>query len=109
LHDPGIIRNSQKINACINNARAYLKIIEQYGTFDEYIWQFTGGKTIVNHWENGNQIPVTTPLSDSMSKALKKQGFSFVGSTTCYAFMQAAGMVNDHLVYCFRHKEVQSQ
>lgn len=107
LLDPGIIRNRQKINACINNARAFLRIIEQYGSFDKYIWQFTGGKTIVNHWTEDKQIPAKSPVSDSMSKALKKQGFSFVGSTTCYAFIQAGGIVNDHLTGCFRHSEVQ--
>lgn len=107
LNDQGIIRNKQKIRACINNARAFISIIEQHGTFNQYIWQFTGGKTITNRWTSDKLIPATSPESDLMSKALKKQGFSFVGSTTCYAFMQAGGMVNDHLVTCFRYTTVQ--
>ncbi|MCK5519867.1 MAG: DNA-3-methyladenine glycosylase I [Candidatus Marinimicrobia bacterium] len=107
LQDTGIIRNKMKIKATQKNARAYLKIKESGVTFSEYLWKFTDGKTIQNHWESLKDIPVSTKESDAMSKALKKDGFTFVGTTICYAFMQAAGMVNDHLVSCFRYKEVQ--
>lgn len=103
LHDEGIIRNRLKITSAINNARAFLEVQQEFGTFDAYIWQFTNGKTVVNRWENLSQLPARTPLSDLISKDLKKRGFTFVGSTICYAFMQAAGIVNDHLVSCFRH------
>lgn len=103
LHDEGIIRNRLKISSAINNARAFLKVQQEFGTFDAYIWQFTNGKPVVNRWESLSQLPARTPLSDLISKDLKKRGFTFVGSTICYAFMQAAGIVNDHLVSCFRH------
>lgn len=106
LTDSGIIRNRLKIRAAIQNARAFLKTTEEFGSFDAYIWQFTGGKSIQNNWNKVEQIPATTPESDSMSKDLKKRGFKFVGSTICYAFMQAVGMVNDHGVDCFRHQEL---
>jgi DNA-3-methyladenine glycosylase I len=107
MQNQGIIRNKLKIESTISNAAIFLKVSQEFGSFDKYIWQFTGGKTLVNHWQNQNQIPVSTPESDAMSKDMKKRGFRFVGTTICYAFMQAAGMVNDHLVTCFRHTEVQ--
>ena len=106
LADAGIIRNRLKINAAINNARKFIEIQEEFGSFNEYIWQFAGGATIVNQWKSLSDIPATSDESDRMSKALKKRGFKFAGSTTCYAFMQAGGMVNDHLIHCFRHREV---
>lgn len=106
IADPGIIRNKLKIAATVANARAFLRIQSEFGSFDKYIWSFTGGKTIKNEWKTLRQIPVSTKESDAMSKDLKTRGFKFVGSTICYAFMQAAGMVNDHLVSCFRYKEV---
>jgi DNA-3-methyladenine glycosylase I len=104
LNDAGIIRNRAKIRGTIENAKAFLKIQEEFGTFDKYIWSFTGGKTIVNHWKTLSDLPARTELSDQMSKDLSRRGFKFVGSTICYAFMQAAGMVNDHVVDCFRHE-----
>ena len=106
LQDAGIIRNKLKIRATVTNAKAFLEIQEEFGTFDKYIWQFTGGKMLVNRWKSMSEIPASTKESDAMSKDLKKQGFKFVGSTICYAFMQAAGMVNDHIVGCFRYEEV---
>jgi len=106
LQDAGIIRNKLKIKAAISNARAFLKVQEEFGSFDRYIWSFTDGKTMVNHWRTMEEVPATSKESDAMSKDLKKRGFKFVGSTICYAFMQAAGMINDHLVTCFRYKEV---
>ena len=105
LNDEGIIRNRLKIRSAINNAKAFLKIQEEFGTFDKYIWSFTGGVPVVNRWKSLAEMPARTPLSDIISKDLKKRGFTFVGSTICYAFMQAAGIVNDHLVSCFRHPE----
>ena len=106
MQDAGIIRNKLKIRTTVTNAQLFLEIQKEFGSFDKYIWQFTSGKTIVNKCENMEDIPVSTKESDAMSKDLKKRGFKFVGSTICYAFMQAAGMVNDHLVSCFRYKEV---
>lgn len=103
LQDAGIIRNRQKIAATIENAKRFLAVVEEYGSFDAYIWQFTGGQTIKNAWSTLAQLPATSAESDAMSKDLKKRGFKFVGSTICYAFMQAAGMVNDHLVHCYRY------
>lgn len=105
MQDTGIIRNQSKIRSTVTNAQAFLKTQEEFGTFDKYIWQFTGGKTIVNHLNGLSAMPVSTKESDAMSKDLKKRGFKFVGTTICYAFMQAAGMVHDHLIYCFRYKE----
>jgi DNA-3-methyladenine glycosylase I len=107
LNNAGIIRNRLKVNAAVTNAKAFLKVQKEFGTFDKYIWQFTGGKTIVNKWKSIKEIPAKTKESDEMSKDLLKRGFKFVGSTICYAFMQAAGMVNDHIITCFRYKEVQ--
>ena len=98
------MRNRLKVNAAVANAKAFLAVQKEFGTFDSYIWSFTGGKTIQNRWTE--KIPASTAESDAMSKELRKRGFTFVGSTICYAFMQATGMVNDHAVSCFRHKEL---
>ena len=106
LADPGIVRNRLKIRAAIGNAQACLEVCREFGGFDPYIWQFTGGRPIRNAWKSGAEVPARTPESDAMSKDLSRRGFKFVGSTICYAFMQAAGMVNDHLVECFRHRPV---
>jgi len=103
LNDPGIIRNRLKVNAAIINAKSFLKIVEEFDSFNTFIWSFTSGKTLQNRWEDISQIPATTPESDAMSKELKRRGFKFTGSTICYAFMQAVGMVNDHTTDCFRH------
>jgi DNA-3-methyladenine glycosylase I len=100
LQDPGIIRNRLKVNAAVINARAFLAVQAEFGSFDRYIWQFTGDQPIVNHWQTMQEIPARTAESDVLSKALIKRGFKFVGSTICYAFMQATGMVNDHVVEC---------
>ena len=101
VQNAGIIRNKLKIKATITNAQEFLKVQSEFGNFDKYIWQFTNGKTIINRWEKDSEIPTTSKESDAMSKDLKKRGFKFVGSTICYAFMQAAGMVNDHIESCF--------
>ena len=106
LRDEGIVRNRQKIDATIANARAFLALRKEFGSFDTFIWRFTGGGTIDNARKSRRGIPATSRESDAMSKALKERGFAFVGSTICYAFMQAAGMVNDHLVDCFRYRAV---
>ncbi len=106
LADPGIIRNRLKVAAAITNAKAFLATQKEFRTFDSYIWQFVGGKTIINRWPLPRQVPARTPESDAMSKDLKRRGFTFVGSTICYAFMQAAGMVNDHTTHCFRHAQL---
>ncbi len=106
LGNPGIIRNQLKIRASINNAARFLKVQKEFGSFDTYIWLFTGGKPILNKWEELSQVPAKTPLSNQISKDLIKRGFKFVGSTIIYAHMQAIGMVNDHLVGCFRYGEV---
>ena len=102
LADAGIVRNRLKIASTIDNAKAFLAVQKEFGSFDRYIWQFVGGKPKVNAWKSLKQVPALTTESDAMSKDLKKRGFRFVGSTICYAFMQATGMVNDHLVSCFR-------
>ncbi len=107
LKDAGIIRNRLKIAATISNAQAFLKVQEEFGSFDKYIWQFVGGKTKQNAWKTHKRLPAKTAESDAMSKDLQKRGFRFVGSTICYAFMQATGMVNDHLVECFRYGQLQ--
>ncbi|MFN8526749.1 MAG: DNA-3-methyladenine glycosylase I [Chloroflexota bacterium] len=106
LQDPGIVRNRLKVYGTVRNARAFLDVQDEHGSFDRYIWQFVGGVPRVNAWAVLGDIPVSTPESDAMSKALKKRGFTFVGSTICYAFMQAVGMVNDHVVGCFRYQQV---
>ena len=104
LADPGIVRNRAKIESTVKGARAYLEIAAEPGGFDGFLWQFTGGRTIQNRWKNPREVPAETSESQAMSKALRQRGFTFVGPTICYAFMQAAGMVNDHLVDCFRYK-----
>jgi DNA-3-methyladenine glycosylase I len=106
LNDAGIVRNRLKIHAAIRNARAFLKIQAEFGSFDAYIWQFVGGQPIQNHWSTMAEVPAATNESRAMSKDLIKRGCTFVGPTICYAFMQATGMVNDHLVDCFRYREV---
>lgn len=106
LENAGIVRNRLKIQATIENAKAFLAVQKEYGSFDPYIWQFVGGKPMVNRWKSLKELPARTAESDAMSKDLKKRGFKFVGSTICYAFMQAVGMVNDHTVDCFRYRQV---
>lgn len=106
LANPGIIRNRLKIQAAIRNAQAYLRVREEFGTFDAYIWSFVGGQPIVNRWQTLREIPAETAESKAMSKDLLKRGFRFVGPTICYAFMQACGLVNDHTIDCFRYSEV---
>ena len=104
--DPEIIRNRMKIQAAVHNARAFLTIREEFGDFDSYSWRFVGGQPKLNHWKTTRQVPATTPESEAFSKDLKHRGFSFVGPTVVYAYMQAVGMVNDHLVDCFRYREL---
>ncbi len=104
LKDAGIVRNRLKIESSIGNAQAFLAVQKEFGSFDAYIWSFVGGKPLLNRWRTGAHVPARTEISDKMSKDLKKRGFRFVGSTICYAFMQATGMVNDHRADCFRHK-----
>jgi DNA-3-methyladenine glycosylase I len=106
LANAGIVRNRLKIGAAVRNAQAFLKVAKEFGSFDRYIWAFVGGKPLQPHRKKGEDIPARTAESDAMSKDLAKRGFSFVGSTICYAFMQATGMVNDHLEDCFRHGEL---
>jgi len=106
LGDPGMIRNRRKIEAAINNARRFLEVREEFGSFDRYVWGFVDGEPIKNHFRSFEEMPSKTELSERMSKDLKKRGFKFVGPTICYSFMQAVGMVNDHLVHCFRYDEV---
>ncbi len=106
LNDPGIIRNKLKINAAIQNAKSFLEVQKEFGSFDKYIWQFVGGKPKINSFKNLKEVPAKTKESDEMSKDLKKRGFKFVGSTICYAYMQAVGMVNDHVEGCFKHKKI---
>ena len=108
LEDAGIIRNRMKIAATIGNAQAFLNVREEFRSFDAYIWRFVGGQPKVNAWKTRARVPAKTAESDAMSKDLQKRGFRFVGSTICYAFMQATGMVNDHLVACFRYKELEA-
>lgn len=100
LQNPGIVRNKLKVNSVVTNAHIFQEIQEEYGSFSNYIWQFVDGKPIVNHWKDMSEVPATTPESDVMSKAMKKRGFKFVGSTICYAYMQACGLVNDHEKSC---------
>lgn len=106
IHDKSIIRNKLKIAACINNAKRFLEVQKEFESFDEYIWQFVDFKPIVNSFQNMNELPAKTDLSDEISKDLKNRGFKFVGSTVIYAHMQATGMINDHLINCFRYKEI---
>jgi DNA-3-methyladenine glycosylase I len=107
LADPGIVRNRRKVESAVNNARAVLKIQQQYGSLDAFFWRYVDGKPIQNAWRTPSRIPTQTDLSDAMSKDLKRLGCRFVGPTICYALMQAIGMVNDHTVDCFRHREIQ--
>lgn len=107
--NPAIIRNRRKIEAAVSNARAFLALRERHGSFDAFIWSFTAGRPVTNHWERPEQVPASTPLSDEVSRALRDAGLSFVGTTICYAFLQAGGVVNDHLAGCFRHGEVQGK
>ena len=106
LINPGIIRNRLKIRSCVSNAQAFLDLQEECGSFDTYLWDFVGGKPVRNAWTIDHEIPAKTELSDMVSADLKRRGFKFVGSTICYAFLQAAGLVNDHLISCFRYEEV---
>lgn len=106
LRDEGIIRNRLKVASAIQNAKAFLEVQKEFGAFDRYIWRFTGGQPRVNAWKPGQRLPASTLESDAMSKDLKNRGFNFVGSTICYAFMQATGMVNDHSLDCFRYREL---
>ncbi|SIN95667.1 DNA-3-methyladenine glycosylase I [Singulisphaera sp. GP187] len=106
LADPGIIRNRLKVNSAIKNARAFQEIQQEFASFDAYIWGFVGGAPVTNAWRARDEVPARSELSDALSKALKRRGFTFVGSTICYALMQATGLVNDHLVDCFRHTQV---
>lgn len=108
LNNPGIVRNRLKVRAFVSNARAFLDLQKRSGSLDEYLWDFVGGQPVRNAWTGDNQIPAKTELSDMVSADLKRRGFKFVGSTICYAFLQAAGLVNDHLVSCFRYQEVES-
>lgn len=104
--DPGIVRNRLKIESAVKNARAFLALQKAEGSFDNFIWSFNGGKTVQNAWRTSDEVPTSTPLSDNVSAALKSAGFSFVGTTICYAFLQAGGIVNDHLVSCHRHAQL---
>lgn len=106
LLDPGIVRNQLKIQSAVTNAKAFLNVQKEFDSFDVFIWTFVGSKPMQNRWVSMEEVPAKTAQSDAMSAELKKRGFKFVGSTICYAFMQATGMVNDHLLACFRHKEV---
>ncbi len=108
MQNAGIVRNRMKIEAFIANARAYLAVRAEFGSFDAYIWRFVDGQPIMNAWSDIHQVPASTPAAEAMSKDLKKRGFKFVGPTICYAFMQAVGLVNDHTVDCFRHPAVAS-
>jgi DNA-3-methyladenine glycosylase I len=107
MQNPGIIRSEKKIKSTINNARAFLKVQEEFGSFDKYIWQFVNGKPIINHWQTIDDVPGETAESIAMSKDLKKRGFTFTGPSVCYAYMQSCGLVNDHTIDCFRHPDNQ--
>jgi DNA-3-methyladenine glycosylase I len=109
LADPGIVRNKLKVASAVENAKSFLRVQEDFGSFDRYIWQFVGGQPRLNDWGSLGQVPARTPESDAMSKDLRRRGFKFVGSTICYAFMQATGMVNDHSIDCFRYKALPRQ
>ena len=108
LRNPGIVRNRLKVESAVKNAKAFLKVRDEFGSFDDYVWRFTDGATIVNSWNTLTDLPAKTAESDAMSKDLKSRGFTFVGSTICYAYMQASGMVLDHVVDCFRYRELKS-
>jgi DNA-3-methyladenine glycosylase I len=104
LQDPGIIRNRMKVAGAVQNARAFMQVRSEFGSFDAYVWRFVDGKPVRNRWKSMSEVPATTPLSDALGKDLRKRGFTFVGSTICYSFMQAVGLVNDHIVTCFRYR-----
>jgi len=106
LNDPGIVRNRLKVEGTVKNAQAYLRLRETDGKLSDFLWQFVDGEPVINHWRSMKQIPARTAVSDAMSKELKKRGFTFVGSTICYALMQSVGMVNDHVTDCFRYREI---
>lgn len=106
LQNPGIVRNRLKIQSAIGNAQAFLRVQQEFGSFDRYIWQFVGGEPKHNHWQDRSQVPCSSPEAEKMSKDLQKRGFKFVGKTICYAYMQAVGMVNDHTLDCFRHAQL---
>ncbi|HTY89443.1 MAG TPA: DNA-3-methyladenine glycosylase I [Candidatus Acidoferrum sp.] len=106
MNNPGLIRNRLKIQSAIQNARAFLRVQEEFGSFDAFIWRFVNGNPVVNHWKTMKEVPARTEISDALSRDLGRRGFNFVGSTICYAHMQATGMVNDHLVACFRHRQL---
>jgi len=106
LDDPGIIRNRRKINSAVQNAKAFLRVQDEFGSFDSYVWRFVGGRSKVNHWRSVKEMPAATPESNALSRDLLDRGFSFVGPTICYSHMQATGMVNDHIMSCFRYKEL---
>lgn len=106
LKNPEIIRNRLKVGSAVKNARAFLNIREEFGSFNEYVWRFVDGKPVQNHWKRMKDVPASTPRSDALSRDLKNRGMSFVGSTIIYAYMQACGLVNDHLTFCFRHQEI---
>jgi len=108
MKNADLIRNRRKLQAAVQNARAFLALLEDFGTFDAYIWRFVDGRPVVNHWRRPEQVPARSALSRAMSRDLRQRGFAFVGPTICYAYMQAVGMVNDHLVDCFRHREIAS-
>jgi DNA-3-methyladenine glycosylase I len=108
LQEPGIIRNRLKLHGTLQNARAFLRVQAEFGSFDAYLWRFVDGKPVQNNWRTLQEVPAETPLAQQLSKDLKKRGFTFVGPTICYALMQAVGLVNDHLTSCFRHQEVQN-
>ncbi|MCB1597625.1 MAG: DNA-3-methyladenine glycosylase I, partial [Gammaproteobacteria bacterium] len=105
LLDPGIIRNRLKVSAAVSNARAFLELQDEFGSFDRYIWGFVDGRPVVNRWRDQSEVPATSPISDALSKDMKKRGFRFVGSTILYAHLQATGLINDHLLGCFRHTQ----
>jgi len=107
VEDTGIIRNRKKVESAVSNAGAFLRVQEAFGSFSAYLWNFTDGKPVVNHWAGLSEVPAKTALSETVSRDLKSRGFSFFGPVACYAFLQSAGLVNDHLVSCFRHREVQ--
>jgi len=109
MNNPGIVRNRLKVGGTAKNARAYLAMQEAFGSFDKYVWRFVGGRPIQNRWRHVREVPATTPESDALSKDLKRRGFTFVGSTIIYAYMQAVGMVNDHTVDCFRHRQLSAR
>lgn len=109
LQDPGIVRNRLKIESTVTNARRFLAVREEFGSFNRYLWRFVDGQPIQNRWRRMQDVPVSTPQSDTLSKDLKQRGFRFVGTTICYAFMQAVGLVNDHTTNCFRHREVRDR